>query len=110
MRTVRHRQSTYASSGLEHGVVGEAGDGPDGGPVEVEGEVVVDHEVQVREEGGHGRNGAHDEARPVRAQMGSGSAVVAGAGALPEQDGHEDHVDGDIDRVVVVRSVERELQ
>ena len=44
---------TYGGDRLESEVVRKAAGGPDAGPVRVEGEVVVDREVNVREEGRH---------------------------------------------------------
>ena len=55
---------TYPGEGMESSVVEKARDGPDGRPVEVEGEVVIDHGVHLGEEGRDGKCSAPDQAGP----------------------------------------------
>lgn len=57
-------RKTHGSGGLEEVVVEADEDDPEAGPVEVEREVVVEGEVELREELGPGRVRAEDESRP----------------------------------------------
>ena len=56
---------TYGSERLEHEVVQPIGNSPESRPVEVEGEIVVELLVNLREEGRDRHAGPQDEPRPI---------------------------------------------